>query len=135
MARNRTPKTGPTPDIAPPQVVALEKESQESSHTTIAELIAQSGICTGNFKYPNGETAFKHEPKLHTVDRHYPYAKGGPLLVDAAFYEDEVRDCERKRKVIEASGLRYLVLTRDIQIHEAMAQVEKKWPGQQHSQN
>ena len=82
-------------------------------------------ICFSNWMVPNGADLFPTEPKLRIVDRHYPYAVGGALFVDAVKYESELPEYEKKRAALVGSGMRYVYLKPKEDLFDAMRKLEE----------
>ncbi len=90
---------------------------------TLAERIAQSKIYMGNWCWDIEREHFKDAPRLRTVDKFYPYAQGGPLLVDEPRSAYEVEECKRKAVVLKSLGMRYAYLTLGMQDIDAWEQL------------
>lgn len=77
----------------------------------LASKIAEDTIGMSlNFRFKNAEKHFPHEPTLRTVDKCYPRAKGGMLLVDEPNDDVSYKVCLRKGTVLKELGYRYLIL-------------------------
>lgn len=90
----------------------------------LAAQISESTIYCGNWKFQNALKHFPHEPMLRTVDRRFPYAKGGPLLVDQPNSDLEEAECVRKAKAIASEGLRYVYISKDMTLGDLDAQLK-----------
>lgn len=125
-------KAKPDPTIAatalPPTTRAYEHKREtamgdKESILTISERVAQSSIYNRNWPIKNARMHFETEPLMRTVDKYYPHAKGGPLLVDEPETDRDAVMCERKRAVCRTEKLRYIVIKKDMTENEAMDQL------------
>lgn len=90
----------------------------------LAAQVAESTIYCGNWKFKNAEKHFPHDPLLRTVDKFFPYAKGGALFVDEPRSKRDEEHCQRKAKAIHEEGQRYVYLLSEMNLDEAMQQLE-----------
>jgi hypothetical protein len=93
---------------------------------SVAEKVAQSDVCVLNWMFPGAREAFPLEPKMRSVRRYYPYAKGGPLLIDEPQRLDEEQACQRKADVLARQGFRYLILKSGMTEVDAIFELERK---------
>jgi hypothetical protein len=109
----------------PASVVAVSSHgpAQEKQHAVARELAA-SDVVLRNWKWPDADQDFPYEPQLRTVEKYYPLAKDGPLLVDEPSTESEMQDCERKRAAISRRGLRYVAIGARTDVIDAAQQLE-----------
>lgn len=91
-----------------------------------SEKIAGSKICLMSWVFPGAREAFPHEPKLRSVQKYFPYAEGGALLVDEPERLGDELECQRKAKVIRKLGFRYLILTRSMSENDARFELSQK---------
>lgn len=97
-----------------PQVVALKTSSGHGVRGHgLASKIAESDLSSRNFKFKDAETHFPLRPTWRTVDRYFPNAKGGPLLVDEPEDKADIDACAEKAKVLKKLGYRYVYLTKE----------------------
>lgn len=75
-----------------------------------SDQIAESLHYQINWKWPESDKFFPNDPDMRLVDKYYPYAKGGPLLVDEPRGKEAVDKAYKKQKVLKAQGLRHLVI-------------------------
>ena len=76
----------------------------------IADQIAESAVWFRNWKYPGADKLYPLDPYMRFVDKYYPYAKGGPLLVDEPATELEYRKSLEKQVVLKRAGFRHIVI-------------------------
>lgn len=78
-----------------------------------------------NYPFPGCESYFNDELLgLRYSDRYYPHALGGPLWVDIKSHDSDSRDFEIKKKIMKKLNLRYLVITKTMNLidcYEALA--------------
>lgn len=91
------------------------------------ERVAQSDIFTKNWYYPGSAIAFPHDLNLRKVDQYFPYAKGGPLLIDFPENEAEVMMCRKKEPILLAKGFRYLIWRPGMNEAAALTELEVKY--------
>jgi len=96
------------------QEVKHERRLERVEHLKLlksrAERLARDNYCVMNWKWQGSETAFPDEPWLRTVEKYYPNAQGGPLLIDEPLLPEDIKTCERKRPYLEKQGYCYVVL-------------------------
>lgn len=122
------------PSIAAAQLpatdITVDKYKRQRDIPDEIELIGTAAIVAGdamfnrNWPWKNARKHFEINPLMRTVDKHYPYAVGGPLFVDEPVTKEEVALCEIKRKAMVSEGLRYLVVTKDTTEADARAQLK-----------
>lgn len=95
------------PDRAP--------KPERKHYASVAERIAESSVCIGNWRFEGAQEAFPNEPSMRSVEQYYPYAKGGPLLVDSPTTKGEKADCARKAEHLSKIGYRYLIVEADME--------------------
>lgn len=88
----------------------IEREVGKLSNHDLIEKITKSPVCFKNYKYPGADTSFKGIPLMLTCEQYYPLAEGGPLYVDEPQFDQDYKDCEKKREVMKKNGTRYLVM-------------------------
>lgn len=101
---------------------AIERRSKPGA---LADRLAGDTLHYRNYYYPGGMKAFPHEPKMQSVDKLYPLAKGSPLLVDEPVFPEEIANCERKKPVMRAMGHRYICILPEMSFEEAMEELER----------
>lgn len=113
-------------------------DSSESSHArklalaeskeelkSVAEKLAQSKVSVRNWKFKEAVQTYPHHPDMRFVDRYFPYAQGGPLLVDEPSDEASTKRCEQKQKTLKALGYRHVVIGRDTKLEQAIKQLSE----------
>lgn len=111
-------------------VVTTEKKRKDQLARTVSDKLAESIVYHLSWKWPESAQDFPDEPWMRHVKKHYPYAKGGALLVDEPVNEGEVHACERKRRVLEKHGYRYITLVAGKTENDAREELSK-WRGPQ----
>lgn len=108
-------------DIPPPSIVKLSiKEVDYQTHWSLAQQIADSNFEYVNWIWPEGKDKFPHDFRMWSVDKYFPEAKGGPLLMDTPRFESEITKCHQKASALHELGYRYLILTPDMSFEDAM---------------
>lgn len=77
---------------------------------SIADRIAGSTFHYRNWYYPGGREEFQQNEKLRYVEKMYPFAEGGQLLVDEPTHQFQIDACEMKRKFLQEKGFRYVII-------------------------
>lgn len=103
----------------------LANTIQRDSSKTIPEQIAGNSVAFYNWKWPGAEKDFPTEPWLRTVKHCFPYAKDGMILADYPQVGGEFSACERKSRVLKSKGYRYIIVTQNMTLHEAMEILRK----------
>lgn len=109
-----------------PKTVALQEPGAPKIRDAMlaARLAGDTIGAMRNFRIRDAEKHFPHQPMMRTVEKYYPYAKGGPLLVDEPNTEREVTACQEKAKILKSLGYRYLILQSDVDEFEARQMLE-----------
>ncbi len=92
---------------------------------SIASQIAKDNLYEKNWPIPDGRKLFPVLAKLRFIDKRFPNAAGGPLLVDEPSDAQEVALCEVKRKYLNQMGLRYIVVTENSTVEDCLSQLER----------
>lgn len=121
LAKQETPVLD-TRDIDPP----MDKKAKRIPNPDLMTDIAGDHFYHKNWYYPGGRDAFPLEPHLWYVDRFYPAAKCGPLLIDEPSTKGDIVDCERKKKAIKA-GLKYLIIKRGMTFELGLCELEMEY--------
>lgn len=59
------------------------------------------------------------------VDKYYPLAKGGPLLVDEPTNDPKIVElCYEKQRVLKKLGFRHIVIEEDATLYDVMEQLD-----------
>jgi len=83
--------------------------------TTLAAQVAGSNVYMRNW-YPDqfaSRDRWPGRPRMWYVSRYFPFAKGGPLLVDEPTTELEAEACREKQKALKKQGFRHVVIIVD----------------------
>jgi hypothetical protein len=89
----------------------LRIAEQSRELVSIADRVAQDKFHYKNWLYPESHIYFPTMPFMRTVDKMYPRAKGGRLLVDEPRNHTELVACQKKAEVLRPLGYRYLIIT------------------------
>lgn len=95
---------------APSHKAALASFDARKRLIAIADQIAESLLWFRNWKWQGSDLFFPLDPDMRLVDKYYPYAKGGPLLVDEPGDEDQAKKSYDKQKVLKKLGYRFIVV-------------------------
>lgn len=119
---------GLTSDKAEARLLNGRQRDQRTPEERIglAAKVAENTLHVRNWKFKNADRHFPHEPLLRRVDKYFGQAKGGPLYVDEPVSDLDVNHCKRKAVVMASEGLRYCYLTKDMNLSDALKQLEKK---------
>lgn len=89
----------------------------------LKEYISDVDLSFKNYPFPGCMEAFPHQPAMRTCDRYYPAGKNGPVFVDEPMFDEEIKLCEEKAKHIRKSGAKYIILTKETDLHSALEQI------------
>jgi hypothetical protein len=89
------------------KVLVRKKDQSEYivEKKTVLSLVGPKSFIM-NYRWNRADEDFPLEPWMRTVDKFYDHAK---CLVDYPYTKTEILLCERKRKVIEARGFKYVI--------------------------
>ena len=102
---------------------AIKKCDDRNRLLAIADKIAESNIYTKNWLWPRAAENFPDRPAMHYIDKYYPYAKRGPLLVDEPSTEADALISYEKQKVLKKLGHRSVVIERDSTLADILDQL------------
>jgi hypothetical protein len=105
---------------------SLKLAEKKNDLIGIPEIIANDKFCYLNWYFPKSQTMFPNHPQMRLVDKYYPRAEGGPLLVDEPVYPADIDACRVKSIALKAEGHRYLYLTPGMTVEEARKQLEEQ---------
>jgi len=88
----------------------LSNHERRINYRSKADRIARDFECQNKWIFKNAAKYFPDEPWMRTVDKYYPNAEGGALLIDEPELPHDIKRCERKQIVLEAMGYRYLII-------------------------
>lgn len=77
--------------------------------------IDTSEFCKMNWYYPGGRDAFPGQQRMWTVDRCYPYAEGGQLLVDYVVLPHKMEEAKLKHEFFKERNIKYVALDRGVE--------------------
>jgi hypothetical protein len=100
-------------------------EPKRDNSMMFLDQVAQSTTCQMNHKWMCADSDFPNEPWMRTVRFYYPYAVGGPLLVDELVMHHQLAGLKRKEKCLRERGFRYFIFRRQMSITDAMMELEK----------
>lgn len=106
-----------------------EEKSQEKARDAIierksklqstADRLAGSTFHYRNWYFHEGKEEFPQHNDMRCVDKMYPFAEGGQLLVDEPRTQFEIDQCNDKKKVLHRLGYRYVIITPGMSLLEA----------------
>lgn len=102
---------------------AEEIHKRRHSYTALSDEIAQNLYYVRNWKWPKSDEVFPHHPDLRTVDKYYPYAKGGALLVDEPRDKHSIEWAYKKQKFLKSLGFRHIVIEENATLFEILEQL------------
>jgi hypothetical protein len=114
-------------DFVDKDIVTAKKRDaykQLKHFPSVAEKLAKSSIYYRNWYYPEGKISHPHELWMHYVEKMFPYAAGGALLVDEPRTEAEFMDCEKKASVLRPLGYRYMIVTEHSEFYDLATELE-----------
>lgn len=102
---------------------ALSIVAKHSELSSIPDKIAgDKTLIHTNWIYPGAASEFPNEAGMHWVDKCYAFAKPR-LLVDFAQSEWQIARCKRKAEAMKRLGHRYLYMTPNITMEQAVEQL------------
>jgi len=90
---------------------------------SVAEKIANHKFHYRNWYFPNGITVFPMDKECRYVDKYFPYAEHGPLLVDEPKDDRDLSRCKEKAKALKIMGLRYVYVSYQMSVADAVEQL------------
>lgn len=121
MASNKRDLYPDTADMAHEK--ALRKHDERKRLIAVADQIAKSTHWTMNWKWPGSDKEYPNHPDMRMVTKYYPYAVGGPLLVDEARDRKEAEQFFSKQKILKKLGFRHIVIEHDTSLYDALDQL------------
>lgn len=99
----------------------------EKSRTlgTLSEKIAGDKFHYRNWYFEGGKEKFPFQPDMWFVDKCYPMAKGGMLLIDEPTRPDEEAKAKIKGQHLKSLGLRFVVIRQKMTLEEAEIALEE----------
>lgn len=86
--------------------------------------ISGSTTYSRNWKFKNADKLFPNEPLMRRVDKCFPYATGGMLLIDEPTTDRDVADCQRKADALKKEGIRYCYIKQDDEFEDVMKRLK-----------
>jgi hypothetical protein len=108
--------------VLPSEIESSKKEYPSAVRRTdksLAESVANHFLFYRNHYWKGHKEAFPNIINLHHVDKFFPLAEGGPLYVDEKSDKDK-RDLSKKAEVMKKLGHRYLIITPNMSLLEAL---------------
>jgi hypothetical protein len=102
---------------------ALRKADERNKLIAVADKLAGHPHCVRNYKYSKADLKYPNDPDMRIVEKCYPYAKGGMLLVDEPTSDYDSAKCFEKQKVLKELGFRHVVIERDTTLYDALEQL------------
>lgn len=102
---------------------ALARADDRQRLIAVADHIAGHIHWVRNYKFAKADLLYPNNPEMRTVDKCYPQAKGGMLLVDEPTDEGEALRCYEKQKILKAQGFRHVVIEKDTSLYDALEQL------------
>ena len=106
-------------------IIETKKPPVRDSSMGFLDQIAESNTCLMNHKWECADSDFPSEPWLRTVKFFYPFAKGGPLLVDELVLQSQLSTLKRKEKCLRERGFRYFIYERRMSLTDAKMELSK----------
>lgn len=114
------------PDVDDPKHLAkIANVDRRNSLIGIAAQIAESNIWFGNWRWPDAQNYYPNETDMRFVDKCYPYAKGGMLLVDEPIDLRQIEKAYEKQKLLKKLGFRSIVVEPSSTLFEILEMLEK----------
>jgi hypothetical protein len=95
-------------DIA--NMALMERIQLRKANKGRAEKLAGDFQMEMKWQFPEARECFPDEPWMRFVDKYFPFAKGGALLVDEPMLDEQIERCKRKAIVLKELGYRYIML-------------------------
>lgn len=108
---------------APQSKFTKRRLQMNSKLVSIADQIAESDFFYRNWKYKEGEKHFPEDVLCWFVDKCYPYAKNGMLLVDEPRTEQSKLRSYAKRNVLKKLGYRFIIIEMDSDYYHCLEQL------------
>lgn len=104
----------------------LQSYQRKQELISMADQLAGSPVHEKNWKYNEAAKLFPAHPRLRCVDKRYPYATGGPLLVDEPKDKQELQAAKTKAACLRKLGYRYVIIEATSSIDDCLAQLAEK---------
>lgn len=105
--------------------VRLDQSKPIQYYPTLAEKVAKSTIYVKNWYMPEMrvDRAYRYDDRMKRIDKFFPYAQGGPLLVDEPSDVAEAEKCYAKAIKAKEWGYRYIVIESDTDFFGCLKQL------------
>ena len=111
-------------EVAVKRTYLREVVKSEQRFDCLSDKLAEDKLCHLNYYYPGSKIAFPQDQKYQTVDKYYPYAKGGPLFIDEPSRMESTAPYLKKQQIMKELGHRYLLVLpgmSELDCYEALA--------------
>ena len=105
--------------------IFAQKVKARHGQGSLSDKVACSEHVCKYWYYPGGRDAFPFQTDAWYVEKYYPYAEGGPLCVDEPMDIEEIELCKKKARHLAECGFRYVWLTKEMTVDEAIAQLRE----------
>lgn len=104
----------------------LESYERRWKFIDIASQVAENNFYIMNWKWPGSDRLVPPHVSIDfkMISKYFPYAKGGPLLVDEPRFPDQVKLCFEKQRLLKHLKMRYVVIEIDSTYFDVLAQLE-----------
>ena len=121
----RGKKAAPTldEDLADLKSKRSDDVPPRGEYRSLAEQVSQSKYFERNKFVQALKLAFPQNPKLWTIDRYFPHAKGGAIYVEEPTYESEKKDARLKREAMRGEPGRFLIIEVGMENADVMHQL------------
>lgn len=96
------------------------KIERKKELVTLPEILAQHKFYYRDWLWDQDRKSFPFDPELRHVELYFPYAEGGPLLIDQPTNKQEQEECNKKKDKVLDKGFRYLAIHQKMDINKAM---------------
>lgn len=91
-----------------------------------ADKIANEHMHHSNWYYEGAARLFPDDPEMRLVNRYYPYAEGGPLLIDVPTTKWGIKRCKEKAEVLNKAKIRYCYIDYALTSSDGLSREEKQ---------
>ena len=98
----------------------VAKSHSRLQEQSISDVLAGDKFCYVNYHVPQLREAFFDNHKLWSVDKMYPHAQGGMLLIDEPKTPEDIDLCEIKKTILHRAGFRYGYISSDMSLADAI---------------
>jgi hypothetical protein len=101
------------------------RQRRAREYTSLSDQVAGDKFYYTSHYWTECKEDFPGDPSMQYVDKYYPWADGGALLLDEPQYDYEIEGCKVKAKVMLMHRYRYVYITPRMTLEEAQEQLEK----------